>query len=95
MNNITANDEITMANALAESISTRVLNELYLVKCPNCGNYMYWMDDGPACEQINDGDPSFVEYVGFTCDTCGLYAIVSQVFVPTNFEVYVNAEEVN
>ena len=94
MSNITAHDEIMMTKTLAESIGTRIFDELHSVKCPNCGGEMR-TDDGPACEYIDAGDPRFVEYVGFTCGTCNLYAIVSQVFVPTNFEVYINAEEVN
>ena len=89
-------DENKMAKEIVNSIPTRVLDDLQLLNCPNCGGFMEQSHDGPAIDRIDDSadKPRFAEYVGFRCDECGAYVIVQQVYEAVSIEAAVNLAEV-
>ena len=89
-------DENKMAEEIIANLETRVLEDLLFVRCPNCGHYMEWNSGGPVIERIDNGwdVPSYVEFVGFTCEQCNASAIIEQIYEPVSIEASVNIDEV-
>ena len=89
-------DENKMAEKVVANLGTRVFGDLEYVRCPNCGGIMVDEEGGPSCEMIDEGDPRFVEIIGFRCETCNAHVVITQVFepVPESLEAAMFVDEV-